>query len=65
MRAWPLHILGASDQILSGLTVLVNVKMTEMANQIKVGGVYHSQMLSAKRQFNVERERGKKKLHIN
>ncbi len=25
---------------------LVNVKMTEMANQIKVGGVYHSQMHS-------------------
>ncbi len=38
--------------------------MTEMANQIKVGRVYHSQMLSAKRQFNVERERGKMKLQI-
>lgn len=25
---------------------LVNVKMTEMANQIKEGGVYHSQMHS-------------------
>ncbi len=35
-----------SDQILSGLIALVNVKMTEMANQINVGGVYHSQMHS-------------------
>ncbi len=26
--------------------VLVNVKITEMGNQIKVGGVYHSQMHS-------------------
>ncbi len=64
MRTRPLHILSASDKILSGLTAHVNVKMTEMANQIKVGGVYHSQMLSAKRQFNVERERGKMKLQI-
>ncbi len=39
MCAWSLHI-GASDQSLS------DVKMTEMANQIKVGGVYHSQMHS-------------------
>ncbi len=63
MRTRPLHILGASDQILIGLTALVNVKMSEMANQIKVGGVY-SQMLSAKCQFNVERDWGKMKLLI-
>ncbi len=44
------------------VTMLVSVKMTEMANQIKVGGVYHSHALSAKCQFNVERERGKMKL---
>ncbi len=64
MCARPLHILGASDQSLSGLTVLVNVKMTEMANQIKVGRVYWSQKQSAKSQFNVEREQGKMKLQI-
>ena len=45
---WPLHILGASDQSLSGLTVLVNVKMPEMANQIKVGRVYCWPKQSAK-----------------
>ncbi len=43
---------------------LVNVTITAMANQIKVGGAYRSQMLSAKRQFNVERERGEMKLQI-
>jgi len=46
--------LGASDQSISGLTAFVNVKMTEMANQIKVGGVYCSQEQSAKPHFNVK-----------
>ncbi len=58
-----LRIQGTSDQCLSGLTVLVNVKIIEMSNQIKVGRVYRLQQQSAnsstKRQFNVERERGK------
>jgi len=45
---------------LSGLTALVNVKMIEMTNQIKVGGVYCSQKQSknssSKCQFNIEIE---------
>ncbi len=48
---------------LCGLTALVNVKINEMANQIRVGRVYCSQKQSlnsrVNRQFNIERKRGK------
>lgn len=48
---------------LSVLTTLVNVKINEMTNQIKVGRVYRSQKQRAnfrlKSQFNAERERSK------
>ncbi len=50
------------------ITAVVNVKIIEMANQIKVSGVYCSQKQSTNssttHQFNVERERGKMKLQI-
>ncbi len=43
-----LSLKGTLDQCLSGLTALVNVKIIQMANQIKVGGVYCSQTSDGK-----------------